>query len=380
MLRLRRSPSRAARRCLGLTYHPTHISWLEVEIPGAPEDAFQLAPKTVRDVEAILRYCSERDLIVQVWGGGTHSGFGDPVKPDFVMSMERLNEVEVWEPDDLTIVVGAGARVADVESRLAARNQTLVMPERPGQATIGGVIAAGISSLRRGRLYSTRERVLEVTMVTGDGRLVRSGGRVVKNVTGYDIHRLAVGSFGSLGVILSTCIKLWPTPPGSATVVVDDLDRAAAIARPLAVLDVDGQARVFLQGTQAEVEAQVSRLDGDASSGLAWPEDPTGEWEWSLRSPPAKTAEAVSRMPDHWSYLAIHGVGEVRAASDSSDDAADLRSWAESVDGQLVMVRGDPGLFDPWGAQPPGLELQRRIIDEFDPKRILNPGRLPGGI
>ncbi len=73
------------------------------------------------------------------------------------------------------------------------------MPERPGAGTIGGAVAAGISSLRRGRLYATRERVLEVTMVTGDGRTVRSGGRVVKNVTGYDLHRLAVGAFGSLG-------------------------------------------------------------------------------------------------------------------------------------------------------------------------------------
>lgn len=380
MLRLWRSPSRAARRCLGVTYHPPHISWLEVEIPGAPEDAFHLAPKTVRDVEAILRYCSERDLIVQVWGGGTHSGFGDPAKPDFVMSMERMGEVEVWEPDDLTIVVGAGARVADVETRLAERNQTLVMPESPGQATIGGVIAAGISSLRRGRLYSTRERVLEVTMVTGDGRLVRSGGRVVKNVTGYDIHRLAVGAFGSLGVVISACLKLWPTPPASATVAVDDLDRADAIARPLAVLDDDGQEKVFLQGTHEEVEAQVSRLDGDASSGLEWPDDPTGEWEWSLRVPPSRTAEAVSRLPQGWSHLAILGVGEVRAASDSLDNATDVRSWAESVGGHLIMAKGDPGLYDPWGNPPPGLELQRRIIEGFDPKRILNPGRLPGGI
>lgn len=363
-----------------MTYHPPHISWLEVEIPGAPEEAFQLAPKTVRDVEAILRYCSERDLVVQVWGGGTHSGFGRPAKPDFVMSMERMDEVEVWEPDDLTIVVGAGARVTDVEARLAERNQTLVMPERPGSATIGGVIAAGVSSLRRGRLYATRERVLEVTMVTGDGRLIRSGGRVVKNVTGYDIHRLAVGAFGSLGVILSVCIKLWPTPPGSATVAVDDLEQTRAIARPLAVLETDGQLSVYLQGTEDEVESQVKRLGGSAREGLDWPDDPRGTWEWSLRLPPARAPEGISRLPDGWSYLAIHGAGEVRAASETHDGADDLRSWAESVGGNLVMTEGDPTVFNPWGTPPPALELQRRIIDQFDPKRILNPGRLPGGV
>lgn len=363
-----------------MTFHPQHISWLELEIPGAPTDAFQLAPKTVRDVEAILRYCSEKGLIVQVWGGGTHSGFGTPAKPDFVMSMERMGEIESWEPDDLTIVVGAGARVRDVETRLASQNQTLVMPERPGEATVGGVIAAGISSLRRGRLYATRERVLEVTMVTGDGRLVRSGGRVVKNVTGYDLHRLAVGAFGSLGVIVSVCVKLWPVPPGSATVDVEDADVADAVVRPLAVLERDGQVSVFLEGTEAEVESQVTRLGGDSRPGLHWPSDPVGSWEWSLRVPPARTSEAISRLPGGWSYLAVHGVGELRLASATHEEAGDLRTWAESIGGHLVITKGDPGLFDPWGAPPPLLGLQKRIIAEFDPKRILNPGRLPGGV
>lgn len=363
-----------------MTYHPAHISWLEVELPGAPESAFQLAPKTLRDVENILKYCTEKGLTVQVWGGGTHSGYGRPPRPDLVMSMERLSAVETWEPDDLTIVVGAGARIETVEAMLAERNQTLVMPERPGQATIGGVIASGVSSLRRGRLYPTRERVLEVTMVTGDGRVVRSGGRVVKNVTGFDLHRLAVGAFGSLGVIVSVCLKLWPTPSGAATVVVDDLERAVAIARPLAVLEVDGDVRVYLQGTESEVETQTEKLGGKATPGLDWPADPTGEWQWSLRVPPALTGAAISRLPGAWSYLAIHGVGEVRCSSPGLESADDLRSWAESVGGSLVMVSGDPNRFDPWGTPPAALEIQRRLVAEFDPARIVNPGRLPGGI
>lgn len=363
-----------------MTYHPPHISRLEVEIPDAPDAALCIAPKSVADIESILRYCSERDLIVQVRGGGTHSGFGDPPVPDFVMSMERMGEVEVWEPDDLTIVVGAGAPVEKVEAMLAEHNQTLVMPEVPGAATIGGVIASGVSSWRRGRLYATRERVLEVTALTGDGRLVRSGGRVVKNVTGYDLHRLAVGAFGSLGVIVSVCLKLWPTPPGAATVVVDDIDRAAAIVRPLAVLEVDGEMKVYVHGTESEVESQAERLGGAATPGLMWPSDPIGEWQWSLRVPPALISEAVESLPEGWGYVAVHGVGEVRAASSSADGATDLRGWAESVSGDLVMVRGHPAVFDPWGSPPPGLDLQRRIIAEFDPRRILNPGRLPGGL
>jgi glycolate oxidase FAD binding subunit len=363
-----------------LTYHPRHISWLEAEIPDAPASAFHLAPKSVRDVESVLRYCSEKDLVVQVWGGGTHSGYGAPPAPDIVMSTDLLGEVEVWEPDDLTIVVEGGAPVEKVEAMLAERNQTLVMPERPGAATIGGVVASGVSSLRRGRLYATRERVLEVIMVTGDGRLIRSGGRVVKNVTGYDLHRMAVGAFGSLGVIISVCLKLWPTPPGAATVTVEDLERASVIVRPLSVLDVDGVFKVFLQGTEQEVETQIGRLGGSASPSLDWPSDPDGDWVWSLRVPPSATAAAVSRLPQGWSHLAVHGVGEVRAASPSHQGADDLRSWAESIGGNLVMTSGDPAVFDPWGTPPPALALQRRLVSQFDPRRILNPGRLPGGV
>jgi glycolate oxidase FAD binding subunit len=363
-----------------LTYHPAHISRLEVDIPEAPESATAIAPKTVRDIEAIMRYSSERDLKLQVRGGGTHSGYGRPPVPDFVVSMERMSDVEVWEPDDLTIVVGAGAKVETVEGMLAERNQSLVMPEGPGEATVGGVVAAGVSSLRRGRLYATRERVLEVTMVTGDGRVVRSGGRVVKNVTGYDLHRLVVGAFGSLGVLVSVCLKLWPTPSGAATVRVEHVEQANAIGRPLALLETADGVEVFLQGTEAEVEAQVERLGGLAREGLQWPADPSGDWEWSLRVPPARTSEALARLPEGWAFLAVHGVGEIRAGSPSAEDADDLRAWAESSGGNLVMTKGDPGLFDPWGALPPGLELQRRLISEFDPRRILNPGRLPGGL
>jgi glycolate oxidase FAD binding subunit len=363
-----------------LTSHSHHISRFECEIPGAPETGLKIGPRTVSDVVTILRYATEHSLTLQIWGGGTHSGYGNPPDPDLIVSMAQLGAVEQWEPDDLTIVVEAGARVETVEAMLAERNQSLVMPEVPGAATIGGVIASGVSSLRRGRLYGTRERVLEVTSVTGDGRTLRSGGRVVKNVTGYDLHRLAVGAFGSLGVIVSVCLKLWPTPSGAATVDVDDLEAAADIVRPLAVLETDGRTRVYLQGTEAEVETQAERLGGHLVPGLDWPPDPDGSWRWSLRVPPAGTTEAIQRLPTDWRYVAVHGVGDVRCASDDPIGAGSVREWAESIGGHLVVTKGDASMFDPWGTPPPGLDLQRRLIAEFDPARVINPGRLPGGL
>jgi FAD/FMN-containing dehydrogenase len=137
---------------------------------------------------------------------------------------------------------------------------------------------------------------------------------------------------------------------------------------------------VYLQGTEAEVETQSERLGGKAIAGLDWPTDPAGPWQWSLRLPPALTADGIARLPEGWSYLAVHGVGEVRAASDNHDGAGELRSWVESTGGHLVMTRGDASRFEPWGSPPPALSLQRRLIAEFDPRRVLNPGRLPGGI
>ena len=125
------------------------------------------------------------------------------------------------------------------------------------------------------------------------------------------------------------------------------------------------------------------RLAGELKEGHQWPHDPNGDFRWSLRVPPALTTEAISRLPESWRYLALHGVGELRLASNDTNGAAELRSWAESADGHLVVTASpDTGLdgLDPWGAPPPALEVQRRLIAQFDPARIINPGRLPGGL
>jgi glycolate oxidase FAD binding subunit len=346
-------------------------------------DVARTAPSDVEALAATLRSATADKTAIQVIGGGTRQGYGSPLPPDLIVEMRAMSGIEVWDPDDLTVTVAAGTSVAELEATLAERSQTAVLPEVPGASTVGGVIAAGISSLRRGRLLGTRERMLEVTLVTGDGRIVRGGGRVVKNVTGYDLPRLVVGAFGSLGVIASVCLKLWSTPPARATVEIEDLQQAEQVTRPLAVLEENNSMRMFLWGTHEEVAATTARLGGVVTESHDWPSDPTGPFRWSLRVPPAHTAAAVGRLPDLWRYLAVHRVGEIRAASDDQEDAADLRSWAEQIGGSLVVVDAPAvsrGELDPWGSLPPGLEIQRRLIAEFDPARVINPGRLPGGI
>ena len=347
---------------------------------GGPQ---RVAPSSVEDLVTVLKSATEEKRVVNVVGGGTRQGYGSPPPPDLVLETSGLTGIEEWDPDDLTVTVGAGTPVAELEAALSERSQTAVLPEVPGASTVGGVISAGISSLRRARLLGTRERMLEVRLVTGDGRVIRGGGRVVKNVSGYDLPRLVVGAFGSLGVITSVCLKLWPKPPASATVTVDAIEAADRVKRPLAVLERNGVIEVFLWGTAEEVTASSGRLDGVAAEGHRWPADPKGRHRWSVRIPPALTSAAIDRLPAGWDYLAVHGAGDIRAASPDSDGADGLRHWAEGSGGALVVIEApDTGLdgLDPWGSPPPGLDIQRRLIAQFDPGRVINPGRLAGGL
>ena len=356
------------------------------EAPELAAADLVVAPTEPGQVAAVLQLAGEHGAKVLVWGGGTHQGLGGRVDADVVMSTHRLAAVIDHRPDDLTVVVDAGVPIAALEERLAGHAQTAVLTERPGRATVGGAVAAGVSGWRRLRYGPTRERVLEVTLVTGDGRMVRGGGRVVKNVTGYDLPRLATGSFGSLGVIVSVCLKLWPVAPAAATVTVADPEEALARAyRPLAVIEHDGGSRVYLSGFQAEVEAQAETLGGPAEAGLHWPDPLPGPVQLLMRVPPADTRAAVGQVPAGWGYQAAHGVGEVTLSAPDVDDAAlaSLREWAESRGGVLVVAGAPAELyerFDPWGTPPATLDIQRRIVGAFDPTGTINPGRPAGGL
>ena len=343
-----------------------------------------VAPGTISELEQVLDLASEHRLAALVWGGGTHQGYGHRVDADLLISTTRLDRLIDYQPEDFTVTVEAGMLVAELEARLAERGQTAVLPELPGPATVGGVMSAGVSGFRRARYGSTRERILEVDLVTGDGRRIKAGGRVVKNVTGFDIPRLSVGSFGALGVIAQTTLKLWPVPSETATVTVDDGDRALAAAyRPAAILETDGTVKVFLGGTPAEVAGQVSVLNGRVTPGWSWDPEPVGDFRWSLRVPPASLRQAIERLPSGWRYQAGLGVGEMKLASRDVEGATELRAWAEAHVGSLVIDDAPEAAYeeiDPWGAPPQGLEIQRELVRRFDPCRVLNPGRLPGRI
>ena len=353
--------------------------------PDHPVDgALLLAPATIAAAAEVLDAASEQRIPVGFRGGGTHLGLGHPVEPHVVLSSRRMDRLVAWHPEDLVAVVEAGMRVADLEAMLAGRGQSAILPETPGEATVGGVVAAGVSGWRRLRYGPTRDRVLEVVLATGDGRVVRAGGRVVKNVTGYDLPRLATGSLGALGMIGSVALKLWPIGAVAATITVADAVGAHLTAfRPLAVIGSDDGDRVYLAGTAEEVAAQAAELGGSVADGLHWPEPLRTTWQVAIRVPPRLIMDAVSRVPAGWRYRAAHGVGEVIAGGEQAEipELEEGRRWAESVGGAVVRTAAPAGAgFDPWGTPPPSLGLQRRVKEAFDPLGICNPGILPGGL
>jgi len=131
--------------------------------------------------------------------------------------------------------------------------------------------------------------------------------------------------------------------------------------------------------------SQADRVGTGVVEGLAWPSPPSGLMTWSLRVPPSRLREATDRLPPSWDYVVQHGVGilECGAPDLDAEPAIQLRQWAESVGGAMVLTGGPEILYeriDPWGTPPSGLDHQRRLVAEFDPYGVLNPGRLPGGI
>ena len=320
-------------------------------------------------------------------GGRTHLDRGEPTEVDAELSTTNLDRLVSYEPAEMIAVAEAGMRVGELSQTLARAGQEWAV-DAPPQATVGGVIASGTSSPRRLRVGHVRDTVLEVQLVTGDGRIVHGGGRTVKNVTGYDLPRLLTGSLGTLGVIVQVALKLRPRPATRRTVVldgsIDDAARAlATIPLPAAVLATPGRVEVLLEGWPEAVEEQTARArdaatiretvdDGPFPTHAAWSDRPVVA-EASV--PAGRIRDLVPAAGD--AYGALIGVGTVWAGLRSADgELSNLRARAAELGGIAPVIRGPGGL----GAPPPAMEIQRRLKAAFDPSGVLAPGRFWGGI
>lgn len=383
-----------------------------------------VAPESAAEVAAVLRFANEAGLAVAPRGGGTKTGWGNPPAGlDLVLCMGRLNRVLEHAWGDMTATVQAGCRVVDFQRALAQHGQQLVLdPLWQERATIGGILATNDSGSLRLRFGGLRDLVLGITIALPDGTLARSGGKVVKNVAGYDLPKLMTGALGTLGVITEATFRLYPLPADRRSFSISAPSIAAANALLLGILDstlvpTGLQTRVShdspplidvrFEGISDAIATQVDQLRRIAvdESGLARIDD-SDESVWGAREALWNDSAAaalckLSVLPADWSAMVAalsrvavplrltwrlvaqaFGLGTVRI--DAPNDEALLagltllRAEAKRLRGSLVVHHLPPAIkprFDVWGAEGSALALQRRIKDQFDPNGILNPGR-----
>ncbi|MDJ0924792.1 MAG: FAD-binding protein [Acidimicrobiia bacterium] len=346
--------------------------------------AWTVAPSTMEEAALVLRAAADARMPTRFYGGGTHMDYGYRGDFELVVTTSRLNRVVDWQPEDLTVVVEAGVPISTLEETIGERNQTAVLPEAFGRATVGGVVAAGLSGYRRFRYGPTRDRVLQVGLAAGYGRVIAGGGPVVKSSTGYGVPRLATGSFGSLGLVGWVMLKLWSRPRATASIQIDEAAAAASTYRPLAVLETSEGSFLYLGGDPQQVTAEIASVDGEVRSGLHWPIPISNRIRLEFRVPPRLLRQAIdwAQRVDAARWIAEHGVGRVEAGVDAIEPKAiqAARAWAETNGGALIVASTHDPEIDPWGTPPVSIEIQRRIKQAFDPFSICNPGIFPGGL
>jgi glycolate dehydrogenase FAD-binding subunit len=345
-------------------------------------------PASRGELAGALRAASAGRRRVQIVGGRTHMDRTAQREVDAELWTTQLDRTVAYDPAEMIAVVEAGMRVGELDRILREGGQEWPV-DAPQQATVGGVIAAGVSSLRRLRVGHVRDTVAELDLVTGDGRAVRSGARTVKNVTGFDIHRLATGSYGSLGAIVQMALKVRPLPQSRRTLVHTgdgglEMGRELLRAVPAAAAILAGPDRIELrlEGWTVEVEELTAAanavaddlyvLEDDAFPARRVDDAPTVV---EAAVPPSRTAQLVEGFSE-WS--ALIGVGLVWVRFAGSDDPAlgTIHDRAAAAGGMSRLIRGTAPAGAPPAAPLPASEVHRRLKHAFDPAGILAP--LPG--
>jgi glycolate oxidase FAD binding subunit len=393
--------------------------------------AVHVAPASTDEAAECLRLCSEMNLTIVPAGRGTWLECGNPLRrADVVLSLERMNRIVDYSPPDLTITVEAGTTLRELNETIG-RDRLWLPLDPPGAkaASVGAIIACNSSGALRCGYGTPRDYVIGLTLAHADGSRSKSGGRVVKNVAGYDLNKLYVGSYGTLAVITEATFKLRPLPENRVTVALTakQSGRLTALSRQLQAAELQPAAFVLtsmafegLFGPQQGVETLLLRFaDNEATVAYqaewvarargdqyAWAEvrgddeaalwneicDFDNGWRCAVRFsvPLSATTAAYEYLVKEGDgrVMADLGSGIVRAARNGKDDLAigvinRQRAVAEKLGGTLFIekapltVRQQAGA---WGAVGADERLMKAIKGKFDPQGILNPGRFVAGI
>ncbi len=398
-----------------------------------------LKPRDAKEVEDAVKWALGNDKALELIGQGTKRVLGRPSQTDITLDLSGLSGVTLYEPAELVLSAKAGTPLAEIEALLDKNNQQLdfepmdygpLLGNEAGQGTIGGAIATNLSGPRRLKAGAARDHFLGVTAVTGRGETIKSGGRVVKNVTGYDMCKVLAGSWGTLAAMTDITIKVLPKPETEATVVFEGLDDERACAAMAAAIgsscDVSAAAHLpdhvasYFDGLPRPEAATTLRLEGVAPSvahrkeSLAALMKPFGPvallseahskalWRsvrqvrpfavsqerplWRISTAPGKGFEVAAAITPAAQMFYDWGGGLIWVAMPFADepDAGSIRRAVAALGGHATLVRAPAAIrasvavFEPQGA---GLAaLSKRVKDGFDPKGVLNPGRMWAGV
>ena len=382
-------------------------------------------PGSADELALVLRCANDAGLSVVPRGGGTKLGWGNPPQgADLVLSTARLDQVLEHAWADMTATVEAGCTVARFQKTLGEHGQRLALDALwPERATIGGILATNDSGSLRVRFGALRDLIIGITLALPDGTLAKSGGKVVKNVAGYDLPKLATGSLGTLGVITQAIFRLYPLPREVRSVSFTASSPETLSKLVLAVQDSKlaftglqlcaqsggpPELAVRFEGTTGGIEAQLRQmlqLAADARQ-VDSPQDPWSAREalWSGSEPalickcgalPSQLSTlcgVVGRVAEPlglaWKVV-VQAVGLAFMRLSGSQEqalpaaAAKLRSELEQLGGSLAALHCPPGVkkdIEVWGSTGDAQALMRRVKEQLDPNGTLNPGRFVGGI
>jgi glycolate oxidase FAD binding subunit len=372
--------------------------------------AIAVAPANSEEVAAILRFAHENHCTVVPCGGGTKQDWGYPVAPAVVLQTHRLNALREHTWQDMTCTVEAGCPWASMQSALAQHGQYVALdPLWPERATIGGIVATNDSGALRLKYGSLRDLIIGMTIVLADGTVAHTGGKVVKNVAGYDLHKLMIGAFGTLGVITSVNFRLHSIPRCTRSFTF-----CAPTAKPLGEwmlkllheqlstlsIQLRGTAEGFHLDIQLASLPEVLRTQADLLESLARIEGLSGRGSdaavWNARQQqfaldlvckatmlPSEIAPFAERVRGLGGESVTQATGIMIAGfpAAAAEHLPQLRRELEEASGSLVVLKQPAeSKVDCWGTAPDSLPLMREIKRRFDPQGILNPGRFLGGI
>jgi glycolate oxidase FAD binding subunit len=389
-----------------------------VRLDGA---SIVVEPGSIEEIAEALRFANANELNVTPTGGGTKSAWGNPVATDILLSIRRLNRLREHAWQDMTCTVEAGCKWSDMQLELQKHRQMVALDALwADRATVGGIVATNDSGALRLKYGGLRDLVIGATIVLADGTIARSGGKVVKNVAGYDLHKLMIGGFGTLGVIVEINFRLHPIEAQRRTWTIRAVE-PILFREPLAAL-LDSQivpSSIQIRSTEQRCELDIcvaglpetigdslnqirqilKELEIAESEETIWLDrqrlfDESGDLILKASVVPGEICSVMSYLrrcaAEASADVAIvaEAPGLMTVALSSPPESAlafvdQLRDQVSRSGGSVVALQVPEmlrGRVDVWGPLPNSTALMREIKKRFDPNHILNPGRFVGGI